>query len=97
MASANLRQINTDLSRSHGSFELVLSPVILALLGWWLDSRVFHTTPVLIVAFSVLGVVGATIKLYYVYRFRMAELDAAAPWHTSARTALDGSEPGTGS
>ena len=54
-----------------------LSPLILALIGYWLDTRVTHTTPVLTVVFAVVGVVGATIKLYYSYRVQMSEPDAA--------------------
>jgi F0F1-type ATP synthase assembly protein I len=74
------REFNAGMNESHGSFELVLSPLILALIGWFLDTRVTHTTPLLTVIFAVVGVVGATIKLFYTYRARMAELDAASPW-----------------
>ena len=42
---------------------------------------VLDTTPLFTVVFAVLlGVVGATIKLFYAYRAKMAELDAASPW-----------------
>ena len=68
-----------QLGSSHGSFELVLSPVLLALVGLWLDRSVFHTSPVLTISFAVVGFVGAVIKLYYGYRARMTELAASAP------------------
>jgi F0F1-type ATP synthase assembly protein I len=68
-----------QLHSSHGSFELVLSPVILALLGLWLDRSVLDTTPVLTIVCAVLGFVGAAVKLYYGYRAKMAEHAAAVP------------------
>jgi F0F1-type ATP synthase assembly protein I len=74
------REFNAGMNESHGSFELVVSPLILALLGYLLDTRVTHTTPLFTVLFAVVGVVGSTIKLFYTYRARMAELDAASPW-----------------
>jgi len=77
--STKQRELNRQLNQGHGSFELVLSPLIFALLGYLLDSRVLHTTPVITVVFAVVGVVGATIKLYYQYRTKMAELAAARP------------------
>ena len=74
------REFNARMNESHGSFELVVSPLILALLGYLLDSRVTHTTPVFTVVAAVLGVVGSTIKLLYTYRAKRAEHDAASPW-----------------
>jgi hypothetical protein len=61
------------------SYEFVVSPVVLALLGLWLD-RTVGTTPVFCVIGAVLGLVGATISIYYGYRNRMAELAEKAPW-----------------
>jgi F0F1-type ATP synthase assembly protein I len=61
------------------SYEFVASPVVLALLGLWLDKTV-GTTPLFCVIGAVLGLVGATIKLYYGYRFKMNELAEQAPW-----------------
>lgn len=63
-----------DAQQSHGSFELVLSPLLLGLLGWWLDAKVFHTTPWLTVIFAVLALSGAVVKIYYTYRAHMAAL-----------------------
>ena len=74
------REFNRGMNESHGSFELVVSPVVLALIGYFIDTRVTHTTPVFTVVFAVMGVVGATIKLLIDYRAKMAELDAASPW-----------------
>lgn len=80
MDATQKRELNARLNESHGSFELVVSPVILALLGYLLDSRVTHTTPVFTVTAAVFGVVGATVKLLLDYRTKMAELEANAPW-----------------
>lgn len=80
MDATQQRDINAGMNQSHGSFELVLSPLILALLGYLLDSKVLHTTPIFTVVAAVLGVVGATIKLFITYKAKMAQLDAAAPW-----------------
>lgn len=60
--------------RSSGSFELVLSPLLLGLVGLWLDHRA-GTTPLFTILFAVLGVAGAIAKVYYGYR---AAMDAAS-------------------
>jgi F0F1-type ATP synthase assembly protein I len=67
------------MHKSTGSYELVLSPLILALVGLGLD-HLFGTTPLLVVAFAVLGLVGACVKLYYRYNAEMAEHEKDAPW-----------------
>ena len=69
-----------QLNSSHGSFELVMSPIILGLIGWWLDRSVFGTTPVLTIIFSVLGLVGAVIKIYFGYTARMADHAENSVW-----------------
>jgi F0F1-type ATP synthase assembly protein I len=68
--------------RSSGSFELALAPVLAGLLGYWLDTRL-GTTPLLAVVFAMVGIAGAVIKTYYVYRndmdgMRRATADARA-------------------
>lgn len=71
-----------SLNRSHGSFELALAPVIMALLGLWLD-RTIDTTPLFTILFAVVGVLGSSIKLYYGYKSSMARLDESAPWRAT--------------
>ncbi len=66
-----------QLRHSSGSFELVLSAAILALVGYAIDRRL-GTTPWFTVGLAVFGAVGATVSLYYRYRHRMAELAAEA-------------------
>lgn len=61
-------------NRSAGSFELVVSPLLLALLGHWLDRSVFHTAPWLTVTLTVAGLVGAVTKVVLEYRTKMASL-----------------------
>lgn len=53
--------------RSTGSFELVLGPVLMALLGLVMD-RWLGTAPLFILLFTVWGIVGASVSLYFRYR-----------------------------
>lgn len=62
-----------------GGWELALSPVLLALVGYGLD-RLFGIVPVLTVTFAVLGLAGAVTKLYFGYRTEMEAHEAAGPW-----------------
>lgn len=54
-------------AQSHGSFELVLAPVLFALVGFGIDG-LLGITPVLTITFTLLGMVGAFAKLVYAYR-----------------------------
>jgi F0F1-type ATP synthase assembly protein I len=76
-----------QLNRSHGSFELALAPVILGLLGLLLD-RALGTVPVFLVLFTVIGFAGAGVKIYYTYRYEMAQHEEAVAWkgHDSTAT-----------
>ena len=76
-----------QLHRSHGSFELALAPVILGLLGLLLD-RALGTVPVFVVLFTVLGFAGAGVKIFYTYRYEMAQHEADLAWkgHDSSAT-----------
>lgn len=93
---ADKREINRQLGDSHGSYELVVSPVILGLLGWWIDGRA-GTGPWFLIVFAVFGVTGAVTKIYLEYRRRMdvvaAEARAAsesrAERHTADRAARE--------
>ncbi len=59
-------------NQSHGSFELVLAPVILALIGLGLD-RWLGTVPVFTIVLAVAGMVGSWAKQYYSYRTSIDE------------------------
>jgi len=68
-------QLASHTNQMSGSYELVLSGVILALVGLWLDNK-FGLTPILTISLGTLGFTGALISLVYRYRHRMAELEA---------------------
>lgn len=73
------RELTNGMHRSTGSFELVLGPLLMALIGFFLD-RWLGTLPWLTVSLGVFGLVGACVNLYYRYQLEMAEHDANAPW-----------------
>jgi F0F1-type ATP synthase assembly protein I len=73
------REFNEQMQRSSGSFELVLSPLLLALIGFGLD-RWLGTVPMLTVLFAVVGLAGACVKLYYGYKLEMDHHEAGTPW-----------------
>jgi F0F1-type ATP synthase assembly protein I len=64
-----------------------LAPVILGLLGLWLD-RTIGTVPVFLVTFTLLGFAGAGVKIYFTYRYEMAQHEADVAWkgHDSTAT-----------
>lgn len=61
------------------AFELVFTPLVFALGGWFLD-RWLGTTPVLLIVLVVLAVVGMGVRMYYGYDARMKVHEAAGPW-----------------
>lgn len=80
MANDESRTELTDtLHRSTASYELAFAPVLLALLGLWLD-RTVGTAPLFTILFAVVGIGGAVARAYYSYDRDMAELRAKAPW-----------------
>lgn len=84
---ADLKQEATEsMRRSHGSFELAFAPLILALLGLWLDRSV-GTTPLFALLFALVGILGVFAKIYYSYKNSMLELGQNAAWseHASSR------------
>jgi F0F1-type ATP synthase assembly protein I len=79
VSGSERRELTQQLHRSTGGYELVLSPVILALIGFGLD-KLLGTLPVLTIVFAVVGLAGAVIKLYYGYRDEMDRHQAEGPW-----------------
>ncbi|MEY2418601.1 MAG: synthase protein [Actinomycetota bacterium] len=78
--SPTQRRFIEELGNSNtGAFELVLTPLILALAGYGLD-RVLGTKPVLTVVFAALGFAGAVYKLYLEYTQRMKQAEEGKPW-----------------
>lgn len=98
ISSPDRHSVNTpprhapQLNKGNGSFELVMSPLLLALVGLWLDDSVTHTTPWMTVIFALLGLTGSVVKIYYGYQAKMAELTAAAPWSVTS-SATSSAEP----
>ena len=80
------QELTRSLHRSHGSFELALAPVLMALIGLWLD-RTFDTLPLFTIVLAAVGVLGSTVKVMYVYKAQMAEEAAGAPWNRSVSEA----------
>jgi hypothetical protein len=74
--------------RSSGSFELALAPVLMGLLGYWIDTRL-GLVPILTILFALLGVAGAVIKTFYVYRADMEGVRRA----TAARRSAEAGRP----
>ena len=66
-------EMNRSLHRSAGSFELAFAPVIMALIGLWID-RTLGTVPLFTITLALVGVVGAGIKAYYSYGHSMEQL-----------------------
>ena len=71
MDAAAKRDLHDAIWRSSGGFDLVLAPVLIALLGLWIDSAA-GTRPVFMLAFLAFGTVGV-LKVYYDYQRGMAE------------------------
>ena len=62
----------TDAARqSSGSFELVLGPVLMAVVGIFVD-KWLGTTPLFILLFTLWGAVGAAVAIYFRYRHQIA-------------------------
>lgn len=75
------RDFQKYLRRSTGSYELVASAVLFALLGFAIDSWL-GTLPWFTVGFAVFGFTGATVRIYYGYKTEMELHEAEAPWTT---------------
>ncbi len=64
--------------------EMVLTPVLLGLFGAWLD-QLFGTSPVLMLVFGVVGVLGMAARTYYWYQAKIAAEEERKPWKRSQR------------
>ncbi len=79
MNTSQRSEFQQGVNRSTGSYELVFSPVILSLLGLWLD-RTVGTTALFAVLFAILGFIGSAILIYFRYSAEMAEHEKGRPW-----------------
>jgi F0F1-type ATP synthase assembly protein I len=76
------RELSNDIfHRSTGSFELVLSPLLLGVLGFWLDHQL-GTVPLFTILLALAGIAGAVANVYYGYRHAMRQLAAAKAANT---------------
>jgi hypothetical protein len=66
-------ELTSSLHRSAGSFELVFAPVIMALIGLWID-RTLGTTPAFTVGLAVFGALGAGVSMYFSYHRQLDRL-----------------------
>lgn len=67
---------SSTLSRA---IELVLAPLLFAGLGLLVD-RALGTSPILAIAFGVVGVIGGALRLYYAYLETMKAQNREKPW-----------------
>ena len=79
MKISQRRELTEQVGRTTGGYELVFSPLLLALIGYGLD-RLFGTLPILTIVFAVVGLLGAVTKIYYSYRSEMEQHEASGPW-----------------
>jgi F0F1-type ATP synthase assembly protein I len=62
--------------------EIVVTPLLFALGGWFLD-RAVGTTPLFTVMLGVFAAIGLAIRMYYQYRDAMAREEEGKPWTRS--------------
>ena len=61
------------------AIEMIGPPVILGLIGWFLDSRL-GTGPAFLIALAAFGVAGVFARAYFEYQARAARHDEGKPW-----------------
>jgi len=61
------------------AFELVVTPLVFALLGRLLDGWL-DTTPVFTVALGAFGLAGTVLRMYFGYEAAMKRHEQAGPW-----------------
>lgn len=81
MDDTTRNEFSKGLRRGAGSYELVLSSALLALVGFGLD-RLLGTLPLFVTIFAVVGFAGACVKLYFGYKHEITEQEQGAPWTT---------------
>ena len=79
MAVSQKRELTQQMGRTTGGYELVLSPLLLALIGYGID-RLLGTVPLFTIILAVLGIVGAVTKIYFQYRTEMEHHERSGPW-----------------
>ena len=64
--------------------EFVATPLLCALLGFWLDG-VFGTGPILAIVLGLVGLLGVVLRTYYWYQADMAREEEGKPWKRSLK------------
>jgi len=64
--------------------EFVATPLLFALLGYWLD-RVFGTAPVLAIVLGLIGLTGVVLRTYYWYQAGMKREEEGKPCKRSQK------------
>ncbi len=72
--TAQRSDLTQQMHNSSGSFELVLSGVVLGVIGYFVDGWA-GTRPIFMVLFTVLGFAGAAASVYYRYKYEIAQLN----------------------
>lgn len=67
MDASAKRDLHNGFRRSSGGFDLVLGPVLMALIGLWIDTAA-GTRPLFTLVLFAFGAVGAVLKVYYEYQ-----------------------------
>jgi F0F1-type ATP synthase assembly protein I len=62
------------------ALSLVVGPVLFAFVGYLVD-QALGTGPVFLLAFGILGFLGAVLALYFRYQAAMAKQEADKPWN----------------
>lgn len=61
------------------AFEFAVTPILFALFGLWLDSRL-GTGPLWVVVLSALGITGVCIRTIYRYMAKIEKEEEGKPW-----------------
>lgn len=73
------RELTQEMGRTTGGYELVFSPLLLALVGFGID-KLIGTLPLFTILFAVLGLIGAVTKIVYTYNSEMEQHEKSGPW-----------------
>jgi F0F1-type ATP synthase assembly protein I len=73
------RELTKEMGRTTGGYELVFSPLLLALVGFGID-KLLGTLPLFTILFAVLGLIGAVTKIVYTYNSEMEQHEKSGPW-----------------
>lgn len=87
---ADRSPLTEQFQQSSGSYELVLSAVVLGLGGYFIDGWL-GTRPVFMVGLTVLGFIGAGLSIYYRYKHQIATIQAETAALRSQASAQKGS------